>query len=132
MKKKIRLDDNDIKKIVKQKLIKDKTFVNESKIDRAIKEYLEKRGEESEENLPEKNVFSQKAKESFNDMSRALFDMTEDLMLIQAKEGDVLVEDYPKEVLAEEYISELVNQMELIIEAIEHLRDFEPGDFEEL
>ena len=48
------------------------------------------------------------------------------------KEGDVLVEDYPKEVLAEEYISELVNQMELIIEAIEHLRDFEPGDFEEI
>jgi len=131
MKKKVRLDNSDIKKIVRQKLKKDNTFINESKIDKAIREYLEKR-EEGSEDLPEKNVFSKKAKESFEDMSRALYDITEDLMLIQAKEGDVLVEDYPKEVLAEEYLSELINQMELIIEVIEHLRDFEPGEFEGL
>jgi hypothetical protein len=132
MKKRIRLKDADIKNIVREKLKKDKTFINESKIDKAIREYLEKRDDGSEEDLPEKNVFSEKAKESFEDMVKALFDISEDLMLIQAKEGDVLVEDYPKEMLAEEYINNLVNQIELTIEAIEHLRDFEPGDFEEI
>ena len=127
MKKRVRINNDKVKKLVSEKLKKDGTFVHESKIDRAIIEYLRERKENLDpENAPEQqNVFSQKAKEAFDDMASALYDIVEDLMVIQTKEGDVMADDYP-EMLADEYINQLVNQIELVIEAVEHLRDFEP------
>jgi len=101
----------------------------ESKIDKAIKEYLKERRESLDpENAPEQIVFSQKARETFDEMSIALTEIIEDLMVIQTKEGDVIAEDYPEPKTADEFITELVNQIELVIEAIEHLRDFEPEE----
>lgn len=131
--KKVRINNDKVKKLVSEKLEKDGTFVHETKIDKAIKEYLRERKENLDsEGAPEQqNVFSDKAKEAFNDMASALYDIVEDLMVIQTKEGDVLADDYT-ETSAEEYIGDLVNQIEAVIEAIEHLRDFEPEQNEGL
>jgi hypothetical protein len=132
MKKRVRINNDKVKKLVSEKLKKDGTFVHESKIDRAIIEYLRERKENLDiENTPEQqNVFSEKAKEAFDDMASALYDIVEDLMVIQTKEGDVMADDYP-EMSADEYINQLVNQIELVIEAVEHLRDFEPEEQED-
>lgn len=132
MKKRVRINNDKVKKLVSEKLKKDGTFVHESKIDRAIIEYLRERKENLDpENAPEQqNVFSEKAKEAFDDMASALYDIVEDLMVIQTKEGDVMTDDYP-EGYADEYINQLVNQIELVIEAVEHLRDFIPEEQED-
>lgn len=132
MKKRVRINNDKVKKLVSEKLKKDGTFVHESKIDKAIIEYLRERKENLDpENAPEQqNVFSEKAKEAFDDMASALYDIVEDLMVIQTKEGDVMADDYP-EMSADEYINQLVNQIELVIEAVEHLRDFIPEEQED-
>lgn len=127
--KKVRINNDKVKKLVSEKLKKEGTFVRESKIDKAIKDYLRERKEGLDpENTPKQNVFSEKARNTFDEMSLALYDIIEDLMIIQTKEGDVVAEDYPKTRTAEEYITELVNQIEMVIEAVEHLRDFEPEE----
>jgi hypothetical protein len=109
--------------------MKKKVRLQESRIDEAIKQYLKERKEGLDpEYAPEQNVFSQKARETFDEMSIALTEIAEDLMVIQTKESDVIVEDYPEPKTADEFITELVNQIELVIEAIEHLRDFEPEE----
>jgi hypothetical protein len=64
-------------------------------------------------------------------MTKALYDIVEDLMIIQTKEPDVLVDMYPEEVYSEGYIEEVVNQLELIIEHLEYLEGFNPEDFED-
>ena len=131
MKKKVRVNNDKIKKLVSEKLKKDGTFVHESKIDKAIKQYLQERKESLDpENAPENNQkgFSGKALKTFEDMASSLYDIVEDLMIIQTKEPDVLVETHPEEMYSESYIEQVVNQLELIIEAIEHLRDFEPEE----
>jgi hypothetical protein len=132
MKKRVRINNDKVKKLVSEKLKKDGTFVHESKIDKAIMEYLRERKENLDpENAPEQqNVFSEKAKEAFDDMASALYDIVEDLMVIQTKEGDVMTDDYTEE-YADEYINQLVNQIELVIEAVEHLRDFIPEEQED-
>lgn len=132
MKKRVRINNDKVKKLVSEKLKKDGTFVHESKIDKAIMEYLRERKENLDpENAPEQqNVFSEKAKEAFDDMASALYDIVEDLMVIQTKEGDVMIDDYTEE-YADEYINQLVNQIELVIEAVEHLRDFIPEEQED-
>lgn len=128
MKKKVRVNNDKIKKLVSEKLKKDGTFVHESKIDRAIRQYLQERKESLDpENAPENKGFSDKALKTFDDMASSLYDIVEDLMIIQAKEPDVLADDLP-EMSSEEYIGQLVEQLEAIIEAIEHLRDFEPEE----
>lgn len=134
MKKKIRFSNDKIKKIVNEKLEKDGTFVDDSKIDKVIKKYLNERKEGLDpENAPEyeEMVFSARAKKSFNNMNKALYDIVEDLMIIQTKEPDVLVDMYPDEVYSEGYIEQIVNQLELIIEHIEYLEGLDPEDFED-
>lgn len=133
MKKKIRFSNDKIKKIVNEKLEKDGTFVDDSKIDKVIKKYLNERKEGLDpENAPaEEMVFSDRAKKSFNNMNKALYDIVEDLMIIQTKEPDVLVDMYPEEVYSEGYLEQIVNQLELIIEHIEYLEGLDPEDFED-
>lgn len=130
---KVVIDKDKVRKLVSEKLKKDGTLVCESKVDKAIKEYLKERKENIDpENAPEQNIFSTKAVETFDDMATSLYNIVEDLMLIQTKEGDVLVEDYPKSKMADEFIDEILNQIELVIESIEHLRDFETEIEEDL
>jgi hypothetical protein len=134
MKKRVRINNDKVKKLVSNKLKQDGTFVHESKIDKAIKQYLNERKENLDpENAPEyeDKTFSDRAKKSFGDMSQALYDIVEDLMIIQTKEPDVLVDTYPKEVYAESFIEEVVNQLEIIIEHLEYLKDLDPRDFED-
>jgi hypothetical protein len=126
MKKKVRFNNEKFKKLISEKLKKDGTFVHESKIDKAIKQYLKERKEDLDpENAPETKGFSDKALKAFGDMSSSLYDIVEDLMIIQTKEPDVLADDWP-ETSSEDYIGQVVDQLESIIEAIEHLRDFKP------
>lgn len=134
MKKRVRINNDKVKKLVSEKLKRDGTFVHESKIDKAIKQYLSERKEgldpEDAPEYEEKN-FSDRAKKSFGDMTKALYDIVEDLMIIQTKEPDVLVDMYPEEVYSEGYIEQVVNQLELIIEHLEYLEGFSPEDFED-
>lgn len=134
MKKRVRINNDRVKKLVSEKLKQDGTFVHESKIDKAIKQYLSERKEgldpEDAPEYEEKN-FSDRAKKSFGDMTKALYDIVEDLMIIQTKEPDVLVDVHPEEVYSEGYIEQVVNQLELIIEHLEYLEGFSPEDFED-
>lgn len=134
MEKRVRINNDKVKKLVSEKLKQDGTFVHESKIDKAIKQYLNERKEGLDpENAPEyeEKKFSDRAKKSFGDMTKALYDIVEDLMIIQTKEPDVLVDIHPEEVYSEGYIEQVVNQLELIIEHLEYLEGFDPEDFED-
>ena len=134
MKKKIRLNNRKVRNLVKETLRRDGTYVHESKIDLAIKQYLNERKEgldpEDAPEYEEKN-FSERVKKSFGDMNKALYDIVEDLMIIQTKEPDVLVDMYPEEVYSESYIGEVVNQLEIIIEHLEYLEGLDQSDFED-
>lgn len=134
MKKSVRINNDKVKKLVNEKLKQDGTFVHESKIDKAIKQYLNERKEgldpEDAPEYEEKN-FSERVKKSFGDMNKALYDIVEDLMIIQTKEPDVLVDMYPEEVYSESYIGEVVNQLEIIIEHLEYLESLDQSDFED-
>jgi hypothetical protein len=134
MKKRVRINNDKVKKLVNEKLKQDGTFVHESKIDKAIKQYLNERKEgldpEDAPEYEEKN-FSERVKKSFGDMNKALYDIVEDLMIIQTKEPDVLVDMYPEEVYSESYIGEVVNQLEIIIEHLEYLESLDQSDFED-
>ena len=134
MKKRVRINNDKVKKLVSEKLKQGGTFVHESKIDKAIKQYLSERKEGLDpENAPEyeEKNFSDRAKKSFSYMTKSLYYIVEDLMIIQTKEPDVLVDMYPEEVYSEGYIEEVVNQLELIIEHLEYLEGFNPEDFED-
>lgn len=135
MKKRVRINNDKVKKLISDKLKQDGTFVHESKIDKAIKQYLNERKEGSldPEDAPEyeEKNFSDRAKKSFGDMTEALYDIVEDLMIIQTKEPDVLVDMYPDEIYSEKYIEEVVNQLEGIIEQLEYLKDLDQNDFED-
>jgi hypothetical protein len=134
MKKSVRINNDKVKKLVNEKLKQDGTFVHESKIDKAIRQYLNERKEgldpEDAPEYEEKN-FSERVKKSFGDMNKALYDIVEDLMIIQTKEPDVLVDMYPEEVYSESYIGEVVNQLEIIIEHLEYLESLDQSDFED-
>ena len=131
MKKRIRLDKEKVKNLVSKKLNKSGTFVNESKIDNAIKKYLIERGDSKDPESASDPEFSNEAINAFTSMSVALYDIVDDLKLIQTKESDVLVDLYPKEVYSETYLEEIIDNLELIIEAIEYLQDYDLGDFKD-
>ena len=132
MEKRIRINKDNVKNLINKRLKKDGTFVNESKIDRAIKQYLKEREEDKDPELsPEDPQFSDKAISAFTSMTIGLYDIVDDLKLIQTQEGDVLVDLYPKEVYAEGYLDEVIQNLELIIESLEYLQDLDLGDFRE-
>lgn len=134
MKKKIRLNNDKVKKLVTEKLRQDGAFIQETKIDKAIKQYLIERTENKDpESTPEATVFSEKAKKTLNDMAIALTDIVEDLRIIQTKEPDVLIEMYPNEIYSEPYLEELIYDVESVLEHIEYLHsleDMSPDDFD--
>ena len=128
MKKKIRINDDGIKKLVNQKLKQDGTSIHESKIDEAIKQYLLERKEgDMNPDSGETVEFTPKAKKTFAEMVESLYDIVEDLMIIQAKEPDVLVDIQP-ETYSETYLGQLADSIEGLIEHLEFLRDFESED----
>jgi hypothetical protein len=129
MKKKIRINNDEIKKLVNQKLKQDGNSVNESKIDKAIKQYLleRKEGDTDPNSEPEIVEFTPKAKKTFAEMVESLYDIVEDIMIIQAKEPDVLVDVQP-ETYSEAYLGQLADSIEGLIEHLEFLRDFESED----
>ena len=125
MKKRVKLNNDKVRKLVRERLKQDGTFVRESKIDRAIRQYLKERKEIDDENLSYNEVtsFSDNAKDAFRDMIHGLSEMVEDLRIIQTKEPDVLVDMYPNEVYAESYLEDLISKLEGIINSVETLRD---------
>ena len=132
MSRKIRLNKNSVTNIIREKLRRDGTVVNESKIDRAIKKYLSERTEDVGE-APEGSVtsFGDDTKEAFSDMVHGLNDIVEDLRVIQTKEPDVLVEMHPEEQYSEFYMEQLIEAIEWVVEGLEYLRDLEDGELEE-
>ena len=133
MKKRVKLDNNRVRKLVKERLKRDGTFVHESKIDKAILQYLRERRERDDENLSYEDTmsFSENAKDAFRDMIHGLTEMVEDLRIIQTKEPDVLVDMYPEETYAESYLENLTSNMESIISSVEFLRDLDGHNDEE-
>ena len=132
MKKRIRLNNDKVKKLVTEKLRQDGTLIQETKIDKAIKQYLIERTEDKDpESAPEATAFSKKAKKTLNDMATALMDIVEDLRIIQTKEPDVLIEMYPKEIYSEFYLEELIYDVESVLEHIEYLYGLEDMDSED-
>lgn len=130
MKKRIRLNNDKVKKLVTEKLRQDGTLIQETKIDKAIKQYLTERSEDMDpESTP--TAFSEKAKKTLNDMATALMDIVEDLRIIQTKEPDVLIEMHPKEIYSESYLEELIYDVESVLEHIEYLHGLENMDSED-
>ena len=128
MNKRVRLNNDKVRKLVSERLRRDGTFVHETKIDKAIKSYLLERQEsdDREENQVDDSMgFSSEAKNAFHDMINGLAEMVEDLRIIQTKEPDVLVEMYPDETYAESYLEEMISNLESVIESLEFLRNME-------
>ena len=107
--------------------------MHESKIDKAIHQYLKERREMDDENLSYEDTmsFSEDAKDAFRDMIHGLTEMVEDLRIIQTKEPDVLVDMYPDETYAESYLEDLISNMESLISTVEFLRDLDGQNDEE-
>ena len=133
MKKRVKLNNDKVRKLVRERLKQDGTFVRESKIDRAIRQYLKERKEIDDENLSYNEVtsFSDNAKDAFRDMIHGLSEMVEDLRIIQTKEPDVLVDMYSEETYAESYLEDLISDMESLISSVEFLRDLDGQNDEE-
>ena len=133
MKKKIRLNRDNVSKIVREKLRRDGNIVNESKIDKAIKQYLRERNEgfDGDYTVENNTTFSEETRDAFRDMIHGLNEMVEDLRIIQTKEPDVLVDMYPEEQYAESFLENVVSNLESVIEYIEYLRDLEDNINEE-
>jgi len=128
MNKRVRLNNDKVRKLVSERLRRDGTFVHETKIDKAIQSYLRERQErdDREENqVDDSTDFSSEAKNAFHDMIGGLTEMVEDLRIIQTKEPDVLVEMYPDETYAESYLEEMISNLESVIESLEFLRNME-------
>jgi len=126
MKKRVRLNNDKVRKLVSERLKRDGTFVHETKIDKAIQQYLRERQEERDEvdgSIDESGDFSPQAKSAFRDMAQGLNEMIEDLRIIQTKEPDVLVNMYPDETYAENYLEDLISSLESTIESLEFLSD---------
>lgn len=133
MKKKVRLSNDKVKKIVTEKLRQDGTFVHESKIDMAIKKYLIERQDNTGNDEAESVMsFSSEANKSFEQMIEGLYEMVEDLEIIKTKESDVLVDTHPEETYSETYLTEVIMTIEQIIDGLEYLRGLEDeqGNYE--
>lgn len=133
MKKRVRLNNDRVRKLVSERLKRDGTFVHETKIDKAIQQYLRERQEEREEregSVDDSMSFSSEARNAFRDMIGGLTEMVEDLRIIQTKEPDVLVDMYPDETYAETYLEDLISNLESVIESLEFMSDMEMGDEE--
>jgi len=117
MKKRMLMDNNKIRKIVSDKLKKDGTFIKESKIDKAIKDYLNERSEGIEDS--ENGSFSPKAKRAFGEMSMALNDIIEDLYIIQTKEPDVEVD---LDINGEQAIDTIIEKIEEVLDMLDMLK----------
>ena len=133
MKKKVRLNNDKVKKIVTEKLRQDGTFVHESKIDLAIKKYLIERQDNTGSDETESVMsFSSEANHSFEQMIEGLYEIVEDLEIIKTKESDVLVDTHPEETYSETYLTEVIMTIEQIIDGLEYLRGLEDekGNYE--
>lgn len=130
MKKRIKLNNDRVRKLVRESLKRDGTFVHESKIDKAIRQYLKERSEVDNDNLSYDDVssFSPDTEDAFRDMIHGLNEMIEDLRIIQTKEPDVLVDMYPEETYAESYLENLISNLESIVNSLEFLRDLDGHD----
>lgn len=134
MKKRVRISNDKVRKLVSERLKRDGTFVHETKIDKAIQQYLRERQEEREgrdEYVEDSMSFSSEARSAFQDMIGGLNEMVEDLRIIQTKEPDVLVDMYPEETYAESYLEGLISNLESVIESLEFLSDLEMDADEE-
>jgi hypothetical protein len=134
MKKRVRLSNDKVRKLVSERLKRDGTFVHETKIDKAIQQYLRERQEERDEveSVNESGDFSPQAKNAFRDMALGLNEMVEDLRIIQTKEPDVLVDMYPEETYAESYLEDLITNFESVIESLEFLSDLTENEDEDI
>jgi len=125
MKKRIRLNNDKIKKLVKERLRRDGALIQETKIDKALKRYLSERDEilDDEEPLDSTMDFSDDAKEAFSDMVEGINEMIEDLRIIQTKESDIIVDTYPQDEYSEEYLEELIMALESAVQGLEYIQD---------
>jgi len=114
-----------IKKINKnliREYVKDQVGdVEESRIDKAIREYLIEREEEIYDDIVEE-TFSEKTKEALTDMWDALEEMISDLNIITLKEGDVTIPNFDIDGVRGEYsVKEYINDN--IREPLEKIQD---------
>ena len=124
MKKRVRLDNNKVRKLVNERLKKDGTFVHSTKIDKAIAQYLRERQENVNNDETESTMsFTKESKNTFHDMMVGLNEIIEDLRIIQTKESDVLIDVHPEELYAETYLEELIYTLESVANSIELLHD---------
>jgi len=124
MKKRVRLDNNKVRKLVNERLKKDGTFVHDTKIDKAIAQYLRERQENiNNEEVEREMSFTKESKNTFHDMMVGLNEIIEDLRIIQTKESDVLIDVHPEELYAETYLEELIYTLESVANSIELLHD---------
>lgn len=125
MNKKIKLNNNKVRSLVKERLKMDGSFIDESKIDKVIRQYLIERIEQDNDiNQTNDNLdFSRNTKKTFNNLVNNLNEIIEDIRIVQTKEPDILIESHSKEIYSESYLEEVVSKLEDIISSVEFLNN---------
>lgn len=129
MKKVKKINQKNIKNIVKEHFLTDNYLLPESKIDSIIKEYLSERDDflDDENALEDKMDFSKKTSDALSDMLDGLNEMVGDLEVIKEKEGNVLV--YQDE-YADEILEDVIQDLEKIVDRINDLTELGDEDQE--
>jgi hypothetical protein len=129
MKKVKKINQKNIKNIVKEHFLTDNYLLPESKIDSIIKEYLSERDDflDDENALEDKIDFSKKTSDALSDMLDGLNEMVGDLEVIKEKEGNVLV--YQDE-YADEILEDVIQDLEKIVDRINDLTELGDEDQE--
>jgi hypothetical protein len=127
-----RINTEKLSEMVKDRLLGDGGLIPEHRINKIIKDYLSERREFLDDDTPieDKYEFTPRTKKAFEDMSEGLEEMIGDLEVIKQRESDVLVD---VDVYADEYISNMVSNLEAIKEDLLFLKDlsanYDDGDF---
>lgn len=127
--KKKKIDTESLSKIVKDRLLGDGGLIPEHKINRIIKDYLSERAEFLDDDTPiaDKYEFTPRTQKAFDAMSDGLEEMIGDLEVIKQRESDVLIET---DVYADEYLTNLISDLESIKEDMRGLKDLSQNDGE--
>jgi len=127
--KKRKIDTESLSKIVKDRLLGDGGLIPEHRINKIIKDYLSERKEFLDDDTPieDKYEFTPRTQKAFDDMSDGLEEMIGDLEVIKQRESDVLVDT---DIYADEYLSNIVSDLESIKEELRFLKDLSSNNGE--
>lgn len=130
MKKVKKINQKNIKKIVKEHFLGNDFLLPENKIDDIIKEYLSERDNflDEEEPLNDKTTFSKKSQEAIRDMVVGLTEIVGDLEVIKEKEDNVLIY---QDTWADEVLEPIIENIYSVMEDLTEIDELTNDDLED-